>query len=110
MIPCKEKGTIESNIASLDPSTLLSSDMLTDLALHGVDNYVGLDWELLTKLNPVLQGNFGIHLSPNTEYQLVLPFDLQKAFFGSDTWRHLDKYSMYLHMTSFPMEKDIEVQ
>ena len=84
--------------------------MLTDLALHGVDNYVGLDWELLTKLNPVLQGNFGIHLSPNTEYQLVLPFDLQKAFFGSDTWRHLDKYSMYLHMTSFPMEKDIKVQ
>ncbi len=84
--------------------------MLTDLALHGVDNYVGLDWELLTKLNLVLQGNFGIHLSPNTEYQLVLPFDLQKAFFGSDTWRHLDKYSMYLHMTSFPMEKDIKVQ
>ncbi len=32
--------------------------MLTDLALHGVDNYAGLDWDLLVKLNPVLQGNY----------------------------------------------------
>lgn len=84
--------------------------MLTDLALHGIDNYAALDWDMLVALNPVLQGNYGISLSPETEYQLVIPFDLWKAFFGTDTWKHLNVYSLYLHMTDYPTEKDIKVQ
>ena len=83
--------------------------MLTELGLHGVDNYAGMDWDLLLALNPVLQGNFGIHLSPNTEYSLVLPFGLYKAYFGNSTWQNLEDYKFFLHITAYPTEKDIKV-
>jgi len=84
--------------------------MLTAFGLHGVDNYVGLNWDLLLLENPVLQGNFGIGLSPNTEYKLVLPFDLYQEHFGDDTWRNIENYQFFLHTTAYPVEKDIQVQ
>lgn len=83
--------------------------MLTDLDLHGVDNYANIDRELLAAANPVLQGNYGISLSPETEYSVVLPFALYEQYFGADTWRNMDRYSWFLHVTAYPTEKDIQV-
>lgn len=84
--------------------------MLTALRLHGVDQYAGMNWGLLTILNPVLKGNYGIHLSSGTEYKLVLPFDLRRAEYGVSTWNKLDEYTFYLRITNFPTDKDIQVQ
>ena len=84
--------------------------MLTDLQLHGIDNYIGMDWDLLYEINPILQGNPGICLPHNTEVDLILPFDVYRSYFGSRTWRQLDDYTWYLRITSWPTQKDIQVQ
>lgn len=84
--------------------------MLTELKLHGMDNYVGMNWDVLAAANPVLANGYGISLSPNTEYSIVLPFDLFEMYFGSDTWRNLEAYEFFLHVTAFPTEKDIRVR
>lgn len=84
--------------------------MLIDLQLHGIDNYVGMDWEMLYALNPILEGNPGIRLPHNTEVQLVLPFDLYRNYFGSFTWNNLSDYEWFLRVTAWPTEKDIRVQ
>lgn len=82
--------------------------MLNDFTLHGIDNYANTDWELVQILNPILSEGYGISLSPKTEYQIILPFALYKNYFGTDTWHQLDQYDFYLHITSYPTEKDIQ--
>lgn len=84
--------------------------MLTDLKLHGIDNYVGMDWDVLVMANPVLKGNYGIRLAQGKEYQLILPYDLEEEYFGKNTWRNIDDYMFYLHITAYPAEKDIKVR
>lgn len=84
--------------------------MLTDLRLHGIDNYVGMNWEVLVMANPILSGYYGIRLAPGKEVALILPFDLDEEFFGSDTWKRIDSYMFYLHITAYPAEKDIKVR
>lgn len=84
--------------------------MLTELKLHGIDNYSGLNWDILLAANPVLKGNYGIRLSTGTEYDLVIPFDLDQTYYGAYTWKHLDEYELFLRITAFPTEKDIQVQ
>lgn len=83
--------------------------MLTEFALHGIDNYVGLNRELLDALNPGLQGNTGIHLATGEHYQLIIPYNLFRIHFGIDTWKNINNYKFYLHITSFPVEIDIKV-
>lgn len=82
---------------------------LTDFLLHGIDNYVSSNWELLSLLNPVLQGRYGIRLPENSEYQVVLPFSIYQTYFGSSTWDEMDKYDWFLRITYWPTEKDIAV-
>lgn len=84
--------------------------MLTDFQLRGVDTIIYLDWDLLTAANPVLGENYGIKLSPGTEYSIVLPHKLQEEFFGSWTWNHFDDYDLFFRLTSYPTEKVIQVQ
>lgn len=84
--------------------------MLTDFQLRGVDTIIYLDWDLLTAANPVLGENYGIKLSPGTEYSIVLPYKLQEEFFGSWTWNHFENYNLYFRVTVHPTEKIIEVQ
>lgn len=84
--------------------------MLTEFDLHGIDNYAGMNWEILLAANPVLEGNYGIRLSSGTEYSLVIPFDLNREYYGTDTWANLDTYQFYFRITDFPTEKDIRVQ
>ena len=84
--------------------------MLTEFDLHGIDNYAGMNWEILLAANPGLKGNYGIRLSPGTEYNLIIPFDLNSTYYGKDTWEKLDHYNFYFRITSFPTEKDIQVQ
>lgn len=84
--------------------------LLTAFQLHGIDNYVGLDRTLLTVINPVLEGYYGIRLRPGEEYELTIPYDMSSNLFGSDTWKHLNEYAFYFHITSYPTEKDIQVQ
>ncbi len=84
--------------------------MLTELKLHGIDNYVGMNMNVFPFMNPNLSGSFGIHLKEGNEYTVILPYNLMKDQFGRDTWKHLDKYRFYLHITSYPVEKDIILQ
>ncbi len=84
--------------------------MLTELRLHGLDNYMGMNRKVLQAANPVLAGNFEIRLSPGTQYQLVLTFNLDKTFYGPDTWAHLEDYPFFLRITSYPTKKDISLQ
>lgn len=84
--------------------------MLTELGFHSIDNYATMDWELLTVINPILEGNYGIRLSPNTSYSLILPFSFYERYFASDTWNNLEECTFYLHITGYPVEKDIQIQ
>lgn len=84
--------------------------MLTDFSLRGIDNIVSMDRDLLTASNPVLQGNYGISLSPGTSYNLILPYTLQEEYFSRWTWNNIEKYDMYLRVTVAPTEKVIQVQ
>lgn len=84
--------------------------MLTELKLHGIDNYAGMNWEILLAANPGLKGNYGIRLSPGTEYSLIIPFDLNSTYYEKNTWENIDQYNFYFRITSFPTEKDIQVQ
>ena len=84
--------------------------MLTYYNLYGVDQIINMDWDLLIAANPILEGNYGITLLPGTECSLVLPYKMQKEFFGSWTWNHFDDYDLFLKLTSYPTEKLIRVQ
>ena len=83
--------------------------MLNSLPLHGIDALANTDWNLLRALNPILEGGFGIALSPGTECSVVLPYDLYRDVFYGD-WNRLDRYAFYLELTAFPTEKEIRVQ
>ena len=84
--------------------------MLTELKLHGVDQVVGMDWDLLLKLNPILEGNYGIALLDYSECELILPYDLYQDFFSAFTWNNIDEYEMFLRMTIWPDEIRVKVQ
>jgi len=84
--------------------------MLTDYNLYGVDQIINMDWDLLIAANPILEGNYGITLLHGTECNLILPYKMQKEFFGSWTWNHFDDYDLFLKLTSYPTEKLIQVQ
>ena len=83
---------------------------LTEFQLHGVDNYAGLNWDLLLTANPVLGENYGIRLSKGTEYALTIPYDLDKQYFSTYTWNHMNRYAFYFQVTVYPTAKDIQVQ
>lgn len=82
---------------------------LIDFELHGIDNYVGMNWALLAELNPVLQGAYGIRLEDHTQYELVLPFNVFEQYFDGYTWSNMDSYDWFLRITTWPNEKDIAV-
>ncbi len=81
--------------------------MLTELGLHGDDAYAGMDSNLLTALNPVLEGAYGICLPKGTEYDLVLPYDLFADNLSGWTWRNIETYPWFLHVTGWPKELDV---
>lgn len=84
--------------------------MITDFQLRGVDTIIYLDWDLLTAANPILGESYGIKLSPGTQCSIVLPYKLQKEYFGSWTWNRFVDYKLYFRVTVHPTEKIIEVQ
>ena len=83
--------------------------MLTDISVHGVDQLVFMNWELLLAENPELHGEYGISLAQGTSHQLTLPFNLHKEDF-SWNWDRLDLYPLYLQMTGAPTQKNIRLQ
>lgn len=93
------------NENSTDPGIFLS-----DFSLHGIDSVQGMDWQILTAANPILNGGHGIQLKQGTQEQFVLPFYIRKDSLGSDTWNSLEDYTFYLRVTSFPTQKDIELE
>lgn len=103
----------EPEILALVDITLFNEDsdsdgiMLTDLSLHGVDDYVGMNWGLLGALNPILKGGHVAKLQQNTEMKLVLPYNIFKDSFGTYTMKHLDDYEWFLRLTGWPARKDI---
>lgn len=93
-------GLVTITLANIDSTS--EGIMLTDFVLHGIDNYVGLDWNLLTVANPILQGNHGIQIPQNTEVSLTIPFDMYRSYFSSRTWNNLNEYKWYFKITSWP--------
>lgn len=83
---------------------------LTDFKLHGIDSYALIDRTLLTSINPVLQGAYGIKLLPGSSLQIYLPFALFRKQYRYSTWNKLENYSFYLRVTAFPTVKDVCVQ
>lgn len=82
---------------------------LTSMMLHGVDSVMNMDWNVLVKANPILNGYTGIALERGMECQLVLPFALFQDRFESSTWRQIDTYDVYLQVTGGLTKKDIAV-
>lgn len=82
---------------------------LNSMMLHGVDSVITMDWDVLVKGNPILNGYTGIALERGMECQLVLPFALFQDRFENSTWRKIDTYEMYLQVTSSLTTKDIAV-
>lgn len=81
--------------------------MLTDLSLVGVDISLSSNASVLTAINPILEGNYGVHLDKGAKCDLILPFELRQSRFGGGTWRHLDRYSLFLDLpASFEKYRD----
>lgn len=83
--------------------------MATDMMLRGVDSVMTMNWDVLVKSNPILEGNTGIALNPGTKCQLILPYDLRKDRFDGSTWRNIDEYKLFLQVTSSLTKKEIQV-
>ena len=96
--------------------TLFNSDsnadgiMLTELKLHGIDNYVGMNWDLLVALNSILEGNVGIKLPHNTEVDLILPYNIPQEYFSSRTWKNLDDYAWFFEIASWPINLEVSLE
>lgn len=93
------------NAAGGEPGVALSN-----ILLHGVDFNLGLNWDMLEYLNPILEGYMGISLSQGETCTLVLPYGAFKERFNSRTWDRFDETPLYLKVTSYPTEKNIVIQ
>ena len=80
--------------------------MLTEFQLHGIDNYVGINWDLMLAVNPLLEGNMGICLPYDTKISMVIPFDIRQDYFSNNTWKQLDSYQWYFKISSWPAQKE----
>lgn len=80
-----------------------------EFQLHGIDNTTNLDRNILLAANPILQGSFGIALAAGHRCELILPYQLDKARFGSGTWRNIEDYPFYLKVTDAWTRKEILV-
>ena len=83
--------------------------MLTSFVCHGSDQAAYMDWDLLTQLNPILEGNYGIHLKNGASKELILPFPIRQIYYR-EAWNHLDRYPFYLTMTQGWITKEIALE
>lgn len=83
--------------------------MVSDMVLHGVDFLTKMDWDVLLKANPILEGNTGIALNPGTECELILPYTLYKHQFKYSTWRNIDECELFLQVTCTLTTKEIQI-
>lgn len=83
--------------------------MLTSFVCRGSDTVADMDWDLLTQLNPILEGNYGIHLKDGTSKELILPFMVRQIYFRR-VWNCLDQYPLYLTMTQGWITKEIALE
>lgn len=82
---------------------------LIEFDLFGIDEPLFMDYDILDLLNPVLQGNVGVRLAENTSYQFVLPYDLCQTDFSAETWRNIDRYELFLQITTPPTCKIVQL-
>ena len=83
--------------------------MLTDFFLHTQDSLMVMDYDLLSMMNPILAGNYGIILSPEKQCQLVLPFRLIASLFRTTSWNHLDQCVFLLRINELQTVKEIHM-
>ena len=83
--------------------------MLTSFVCHGSDQAAYMDGDLLTQINPVLEGNYGIHLKNGASKELILPFPIRQIYYR-EAWNHLDRYPFYLTMTQGRITKEIALE
>lgn len=113
-------GVVSPDVNSIKPEKLAlvsitlineyntsGSFFLPDIWLHSIDNYAGMDWDLLIELNPILDSNYDIKLSPGESCEIILPFDFFRIYFAKDTWENIENTEFFLHITAYPIEKDI---
>lgn len=82
---------------------------LTKIGLHSVDSTVKMNWDLLIAANPRLNGHSVISIAAGEVCSILLPYDLEKARFGSRTWRNIEDSKFYLKVTDVLIVKDILV-
>lgn len=80
---------------------------LIDFNLHGFDSVASMNWDILAAANPLLEGNTAVAVSTGHACQFILPYELDKDQYSSDTWRNIDDYKFYLKVTSTLTTKEI---
>lgn len=83
--------------------------MLTDFLLCTQDVPTSMDYDLLSIMNPILAGNYGIILPYNAECQLILPFRLIASLFRASAWEHIDQYMFFLRVNDTQAVKEIQI-
>ena len=83
---------------------------LLEFSLHGLDEYFSFNAELLTAINPVLQGSIGIILRPSETYDFVLVYEIRDEYLSQYTQEHFDAYDLYLSTTVYPSKQEIKIQ
>lgn len=95
------------HITLLNENSEADGVMLSGLPLMSRADNIPIDYNVLAALN---NGNYGVHLSQQTQYSTVIPYQLFKDHFRPSTWRNLETQSFYLQVTGFPIERIIQVQ
>ena len=81
---------------SCDPNPIV----LDMMWLCSVDTFMDMDLDVLTAVNPILEGKTGVALQQGEECQLILPYGIRKEQFRVSTWRNIDDCRLTLQVTS----------
>lgn len=80
---------------------------LADIMLYGTDFYLGQNTELFAVENPNMEDAGGILLSNGEVCKFTLIYNVDKTYFTSYAWNHMNSLKMSLYLTAFPIQKNI---
>lgn len=83
---------------------------LPDFILKGVDSYTDCNIALTMRANPVLKETPGISLAPQSEYDIVIIYNLRESDYSYRTWENIEDYPMTLQITDYPTTKEIQLE
>lgn len=83
---------------------------LREMHLYGKDFYSMQFVELFGLTNPDLNDALGVTLEPGESKDIQLVFNFRKADFTAYSWKRLERLSMKLFVTAYPIQKNIILQ